>query len=97
MKFLFVTLMALSTSVFAADVKITSFVFLRTHPPDSHTMPIAELCGQVEPATGKAEMIKIVSDPKAKNPANYFSWAGKDGKFCTTLVTYSGLAEASIE
>jgi hypothetical protein len=97
MKILFAALMAFSTAVSAAEVKITSFVFIKGHGANAEWLPLAEICGQAEPATGKPEMIKIVSDPKSKNPAHYFAWAGKEGKFCTTIITYSGLADASIE
>lgn len=97
MKYFIWAFVALPISAFAADVKITNFVFIRESGPNSGFLPLAELCGQVTPPTGKPEMIKVVSDPKSKSPGNYFVWAGKEGKFCTTITTYSGLADASVE
>ncbi len=97
MKSLILAILAFPTLAAAADVKITSFVFIRGSGINAEWLPLAELCGQVTPSTGKPEMIKIISDPKSKNPGHNFTWAGKEGKFCTTITTYSGTADVSIE
>ena len=85
----------LSTSTaFAADnVKIVSFYYLET---GANRTPAAELCGVLAQPTGKAEMVKVTADPKGKQPGIYNTWAGKDGKFCTVLATYTGSAEAEL-
>lgn len=94
MKIIFLGLGLVSAAAVASDVKITSFRFLDQAPRRS---PAAELCGQVTPPTGKAEMIKIVSDPDSKGPGNYYTWAGANGKFCSVIATYTGQAEAVLE
>lgn len=82
-----------SLNVLAADVKITSFRFLESGATAS---PAAELCGELVTPSNKPEMLKIISDPKSKAPGLYYIWAGKDGKFCCVLATYSGNAEAEL-
>ncbi len=89
----FLACTTLSINVLAADVKITSFRFLEN---GSNFSPAAELCGELVTPSGKPEMIKITSDPGAKGPGLYYTWAGKDGKFCSLLATYSGQANAEL-
>lgn len=92
---LFTIAMLIAGPIFAAsDVKITSFKFL---DHSSHFTPGAEICGEVVAPTGKPEMIKIVSDPSSKNPGRYYTWAGPEGKFCSIIATYTGLAEAELQ
>jgi hypothetical protein len=71
-------------------VKITSFTY-----PNSGQY-YAELCGHIEGAKSSPTVIKILVDPKSKNPANYNTIAGADGKFCLTIVTYQGEAEVGV-
>ncbi len=94
MKKIVVSLIFLSTSAFASDVKVTSFRFLES---GSHFSPAAELCGELIAPAGKSEMIKVVSDPQSKGPATYHVWTGKDGKFCSVIATFTGKAEADLE
>lgn len=91
----FLFLAGLSGSVaYAADtVKITSFYYLET---GANRTPAAELCGVLAQPTGKPEMVKVTVDPKGKQPGIYNTWAGKDGKFCTVLATYTGAADAEL-
>lgn len=63
-------------------IKITSF-----YPVEANSK-IAELCGVVTGA-GDHVHLKAIVDPK-NNPAVYNLFAGKDGKFCTVVVTYTG-------
>lgn len=79
---------------FAGSVKVTSFRFLENNAP--HFSPTAELCGEILAPTGKPEMIKITSDPDSKGPAYYYIWAGKDGKFCSVIATFTGKANADL-
>ncbi len=94
MKKLAISLIFISASAFASDVKVTSFRFLES---GSHFSPAAELCGELIAPTGKSEMIKVVSDPQSKGPAAYHVWTGKDGKFCSVIATFTGKAEADLE
>lgn len=80
-------------SVFAGDVKVTSFRFLEN---GTHYSPAAEFCGELVMPTGKVEMIKITSDPELKVPAIYYVWAGKEGKFCSVIATFTGKASADL-
>ncbi len=88
------TLGLLAVSVASAsEVKINSFRFLESGVPRS---PAAEICGELVTPTGRPEMIKIVSDPSSKTPGQYFAWAGKEGKFCHIIATYTGNAGAEL-
>lgn len=82
-----------SAALAADSVKITSFYYLES---GSSRTPAAELCGVLTQPTGKPEMVKITADPNGKQPGIYNTWAGKDGKFCTVLATYSGKADAEL-
>ena len=77
----------------ASTVKVTSFRFVDS---GRYYSAAAEFCGQLVAPTGKYEMIKIISDPASKNPAHYFAWSGKDGKFCQMIATFTGQAEAEL-
>lgn len=83
-----------SLSAFASEVKVTSFRFLES---GNHFSPAAEMCGELLVSTGKTEMIKITSDPDSKSPANYFTWAGPEGKFCSVIATFTGKANVDIQ
>jgi hypothetical protein len=94
-KLLALALLATSVSSFAASVKVTSFTFIRTSP--EYSGPLAELCGRVEGAETTPSFVKVRVDPASNNPATYNTFAGKDGKFCLTVVTYRGRADVSLE
>jgi hypothetical protein len=83
-----------SVSSFAADVKITSFNYIRTSG-DTFTAPLAELCGTVTGLTDPA-FVKVVVDHKSNKPANYNTVVDTDGKFCMAVITYRGTAEANV-
>lgn len=71
-------------------VEITSFTIA-----GSRTRA-AELCGKVTGSMSEWMVVRVLVDPKTDKPGVYNVITGKDGKFCTTVVTYSGQAEASI-
>lgn len=92
MKLGLLMVLALPALAFAAgDVKINSFHML------AFNSSAAEICGTVLAPTGHPQMIKVVVDPKTKNPGSYYVWSGGEGKFCSIVSTFSGEAEASIE
>lgn len=78
-----------SASALAADIKITSFIYV------SNTSRVAELCGVVTENEGHAH-IRVTVDHKSSRPGIYNTIAGKDGKFCMIVHTFSGLAEAKL-
>lgn len=78
-------------SASAANVAVTSFSFI------NGKRPLAELCGQVSGMTSPGPaFISIVVDPRGK-PGTYNTFAGASGKFCITLISYTGEAELSFE
>lgn len=81
-----------SVNAFAEEpkVEITSFVLT-----GSRTRT-AELCGKVTGSTREWLAVRVAVDPKTERPGIYNTLVGKDGKFCTTVVTYAGEADASI-
>lgn len=82
------SLLTLCTGAFAADVRITSFVYT------SQERKVAELCGVVSNAATTPTFVQITVDEKSKRPATYNTHAGPNGKFCTVVVTYYGTAIA---
>jgi|GEM_PF-2840418 len=78
-----------TTSVFANNVKITSFVYVR------NSTTLAELCGVVEGTLTAPTYVKVAVDPGSRRPGTYNAVAGVDGKFCVVVMTYNGQAEAS--
>lgn len=73
----------------APSVTITSFVYA------GNNTRVAELCGRV---TGsELAVVRVSVDPREKKPATYNALAGSDGAFCAVVVTYTGLAEASVK
>jgi hypothetical protein len=91
MKLGLLILLSFPILAFAEDVTINSFIFL------GQKSTAAEICGTVHAPTGQPQMIKIVVDPKAKRPGFYYVWSGSDGKFCSVVSTFSGLADAFLE
>lgn len=90
MKFL-ITLLGLSLAFnsIAAEIKITSFRYV------SNGQYIAELCGIVLNPANNVNYVKVLSDPRG-NVGTYNTIAGKDGKFCLTLVSYRGEAYVNL-
>lgn len=89
----FVLLIGAAANAVAAEepkVEITSFIAAgaRTRA--------AELCGKVSGSAADWVVVRVLVDPKTERPGVYNALVGKDGKFCTTVVSYSGQAEASI-
>jgi len=74
-------------------VKITSFVMTESSNPNNR---LAEICGRVTGSTTEFTVVRIVVDPKTNNPGTYNTLAGKDGAFCSVVVTYTGTASASV-
>ena len=93
--FLAMALLVSSVSAFSASVKVTSFNYIRTSANDMNS-PLAELCGLVEGATAAPSFIRVLVDPKSKNPASYNTLAGADGKFCLAVITFRGTADVSV-
>lgn len=92
--YLLVLMFSTASMAFGSAIKITSFKFLESGT--AQFSPAAEICGELVAPTGKAEMIKIVSDPSSKAPGQYFTWAGKEGKFCQVIATFTGRAETEL-
>jgi hypothetical protein len=90
MKAFIVSALLVSTSAMAATVKVTSFNYIRSGDP------YAELCGLVQDAVDPVTHVRVVIDHRSNKPAVYNAVAGADGKFCLSVVTYRGTAEASI-
>lgn len=88
--FIVLAALVLSTSAFAASIKITSFTMVRSGDPT------AELCGAVSEATEVPTFVRVVVDHRSNRPGVYNAVAGADGKFCMSVITYRGTAEASI-
>lgn len=85
-----------SVSAFAASVKVTSFNMIRTSTePTSFISPLAELCGVVEGGSVPT-FVRVLVDPKTKQPASYNTVADADGKFCVAVITYRGSADVTI-
>lgn len=82
-----------AVSVYAAEepkVEITSFVFAGMNTRAS------ELCGKVTGSSSEWNAVRVTVDPNTNRPGIYNTLAGKDGKFCVAVVSYSGLATAAI-
>lgn len=77
-----------SSTIFAADVKISSFTYVNKE------RRLAELCGTVTNASGPSTFVQITVDETSKRPATYNTFAGPTGKFCAVVVTYYGTAIA---
>lgn len=92
--FLAMALLVSSVSAFSASVKVTSFNYIRTST--DMNSPLAELCGLVEGAVSAPSFVRVLVDPKSKNPASYNTIAGVDGKFCLAVITYRGTADVSV-
>ncbi len=54
----------------------------------------AEICGKVSGMTSSFVTAKVLVDPKSDRPGTYNVIVGDDGKFCVTVITYTGRAEA---
>lgn len=72
-------------------VKLTSFILA------GYRTRSAEICGIVTGASNHFTMVRITVDPQSKRPGIYYAIAGKDGYFCSSVVTYYGSAKASID
>lgn len=83
---------AAALNAFADELKvdISSFVYA-----GSRTRA-AELCGKVTGPINSMLTVRVVVDDKTDRPGVYNVLVGKDGKFCTTVVTYTGTAAASV-
>jgi len=74
----------------AQRVVINSFV---SAGPGTRT---AELCGRVLNQVGHHSHIRVLADYNTYNHRTYNTYAGQDGLFCITLVTYNGSAHVSL-
>ncbi|MFP5490976.1 MAG: hypothetical protein ACLGG0_05715 [Bacteriovoracia bacterium] len=89
-KLMIIAALALTSSAYAATVKVTSYVYLRSGEPQ------AELCGLVEDAETTPSFIRVQVDHRTNRPATYNTVAGADGRFCISVVTYRGTAEVRL-
>jgi len=73
------------------SVKIDSF----TSVDQEHHL--GEVCGTV---TSKGEngyiAVTVIADPKSGNPGYYNTFANQQGTFCTLILTYTGMASATV-
>jgi len=92
--FIAMVLLATSAAAMSASIKVTSFNYIRTS--NDLNSPLAELCGLVEGAVSSPSFVRVLVDPKSKNPASYNTLAGADGKFCLALITFRGTADVSL-
>jgi hypothetical protein len=73
------------------SVKIDSF----TSVDQEHHL--GEVCGTV---TSKGEngyiAATVIADPKSGNPGYYNTIANQQGTFCTLILTYTGMASATV-
>lgn len=94
MKKLFFTLALMMTSSIALasdqSVKITSFTYTASGSK------VAELCGTVSNVQTTPTFVQVTVDYQTKRPAIYNTIANAEGKFCLTVVTYRGTAEAKV-
>jgi hypothetical protein len=97
MKHLFMLVMGIlltgalaSADEVASTIEISSFIMAGTRTR------AAEICGKVSGATAPFVTAKITVDPKSSRPGTYNVLVGSDGKYCVTVVTFSGTAEASL-
>ncbi len=88
--FIVLATLVLSTSAFAASIKITSFTLVRSGDPT------AELCGVVSETIDVPTFVRVIVDQRSNRPGIYNAVAGADGKFCLAVITYRGTAEASV-
>ena len=79
-----------SSTAMAADVKITSYVYV------NNERRVAEICGVVTGSDTPNTFIQITVDHKSKRPATYNTLAGPNGKFCTVVSTFHGTAIAEV-
>ncbi len=89
-KLMFLAAFAVTTSAYAATVKVTSYVYLRSGEPQ------AELCGLVEGAETSPSFIRVLVDHRSSRPATYNTIAGADGRFCISVISYRGTAEVRL-
>lgn len=73
------------------SVQITSFIMLYPRGP------VAELCGVVTGLESGYAVARIAADYNTSRVGHYNVLVGADGRFCTTLATYYGTAQATVE
>lgn len=86
----FALITVISTSSFAAEVKITSFRYT------GQKTWTAELCGKVIREVPKMDAILITVDPRSNGAGKYIAWSAPTGEFCTTVTSYRGEANAEL-
>jgi hypothetical protein len=74
----------------APKVDITSFDYV------NNAGRMAELCGKVTGANSVV-LARVVVDVNTPNPGIYNVMVGKDGLFCTTVASYRGTANVTVE
>lgn len=93
MKKIFFLVLLFSFGASASEVRVTSFRFLNTSGAFSAA---AEICGEIVKSSGSPEMVTIIADPKSKGPGEYHAWAGKNGRFCSVIASFTGQAEVRL-
>lgn len=90
MKISLIAALLISTSAFAASVRITSFNYIRSGEA------LAELCGTVTDSTSTPAFVRVQVDHTSNRPATYNTLTDETGRFCVAVVTYRGTAAASV-
>ncbi len=80
----------MSSTVLAADVKITSYLYV------NNERRVAEICGVVTGSETSTSFVQITVDHKSKRPAVYNTLSGPNGKFCTIVNSLHGTAIAEV-
>ena len=90
-KIIFAMLLVFGVGLSYADdakVEITSFTFVAPR--------LAEICGKVSGTKAPMVGVRITVDPRSNQPGIYRVMTESDSSFCTTLVSYTGMAEATL-
>ena len=90
MKFFALSALLISSSAFAASVKITSFNYVRSGEA------LAELCGTVTDSATTPAFVRVQIDHTSNRPATYNTLTDDAGRFCVAVVTFRGTAEARV-
>ncbi len=83
-------MLGFSASATENEVKITSFNYT-----GSNTQ-VAEICGELQTVDNQIKIVEVTSDPNWKRPGFYSTIVSESGKFCLTIFTLTGNAEARL-
>jgi hypothetical protein len=86
-------LMLLSTSAFAADLRINTFYRLDRQ---SHQDTAAEVCFSLKPAPSAPVYAQVTVDPGTRQQGYYSGWLDSRGSTCVVVSTLRGRVEVNI-